>query len=110
MPQHRSLSLTVALDWPKSGADGKVFTAAIEAEFALTKERRFDFPTMGVGVTAFSRTLPGNRDAPRIWRRLIRYLQNAHVISPASDPWCYGAKVILVDEEPHVIITIKEEA
>ena len=106
----RRLTLTVALDWPSNAAQVKLFTQALEAEFAATKEKRFTSTYMGVGVTVHSSRLAGNRTAPRIWRQLVRYLQWGHAISTASDPWCYHAEVVEIDkdEPPYVVITITE--
>lgn len=106
----RRLTLTVALDWPSNAAQVKLFTQALEAEFAATKEKRFTAPYMGVGVVVNSARLSGNQKVPRIWRQLVRYLQWGHTISTACDPWCYHAEVreIERDEPPSVVITITE--
>lgn len=106
----RRLTLTVALDWPSNAGQVKLFTQALEAEFAATKEKRFTGQYMGVGITVNSARLAGNRTVPRIWRQVVRYLQWGHVISTASDPWCYHAEVVEIDrdEPPSVVITITE--
>lgn len=109
---NRKLKLTVALDWPKTAANVSVFTEALAAEFRATKERRLDGPYLSVGFTVHSDTVIGNKALPRLWRRLVRYLQNARVISPALDPWCIGARVVELPEGeyPSVDIELREGA
>ncbi len=107
----RRLSLTVALDWPTTAAQVHIFKQALEAEFTATKEKRFNGPLLGVGVTLFSSSVTGNQKIPRIWHRLVRHLVATRVISPATDPWCYHARVMELDkdEPPHIEITVTED-
>jgi hypothetical protein len=105
----RSLTLTVALDWPRSAADGRVLTDAMAAEFDAARTTRFKTPSPGVSIDVYSMWLVGNRDLPRIWRRMIRYLQNAGILNAGTDPWCYGIRVHEVDHDPHITIKVQEE-
>ena len=106
----RKLTLTVALDWPQTAAQSKMFTEAIEAEFKATKEKRFDFPRLGLGIVVLSDTVTGIIAIPRIWRRSLRYLRAARVISNATDPWCYHAEVLELRPglSPYVQFTLTE--
>ena len=110
MPQRRTLTLTIALDWPANASQGAVFTDAVFAEFAATKEPRFAHPTPGLGVTIYSNTVAGNSVIPRIWRRLVKYMHHAKALSPASDPWCFKAQVIEIGrhETPRVVLELLE--
>lgn len=105
----RTLTLTVALDWPESAGDAKVLVDALREEFRATREPRFRGPFLGLGIELNSTWLAGNADIPRIWRRVVRYLEKAAVLSNATDPWCIGARVYEVDREPHLVLTLKEE-
>lgn len=107
----RRLSLTVALDFPRTSAEVKVFTQALEAEFAATKEKILRGPILGLGITCYSRVLIGNKDIPRVWRRLLRHLQYAHVVATTADVWCYGARVYELerdDESPRIDLVFEE--
>ena len=105
----RTLTLTIALDWPETAGDGKVLVDAIRAEFKATKEERFRGPRFGIALSVYSTWLAGNGDLPRIWRRMIRYLEKASIITHDSDPWCYGMRVYEVDREPHIVVSLTEE-
>lgn len=108
----RKLALTVALDWPRTSAEAAVFQDALEAVFAETKEKMVRGPSVGLSITIYSATLPGNRPLPRIWRRMLRYLQNTKVLSPAVDPWCYGLRVHELETDadfPRVDLLLIEE-
>lgn len=107
----RQLTLTVALDWPTNAAESRVFTDALAAEFKSLGEARLEGPHLTVGVCVRSNVLAGNTAIPRIWRRLLRFLQNARVISPASDPWCTMARVEPVpdyDSGPYVTLRLED--
>ncbi len=106
----RTQTLVVALDWPKTAQQGWLFTDALEAEWLQAKERRFDGPMLNIAVTVHSCYIPGNGSLTSIWRRSLRFLTRARVISPASDPWCDGLRVIERDDDPHVIIRLTELA
>lgn len=103
----RKLALRVALDFPRSSAQTAVFHEALVAEWQATKERRFEGPRLAVGFVLHSYVMTGNRAVIRTWRRLVRYLQNARVISPAIDPWCYGARIEEVDDPTKAFIEVQ---
>jgi hypothetical protein len=102
--------LTVALDFPKNAGQVHVFQQALDAEFLNAKEKIFRGPIIGLGITCYSHVLVGNREIPKVWRRLLRHLQYGRIIAPTADVWCYGARVYEISEhEPARIELYVEE-